>query len=107
MKYTFRFTDNANSYSRGYKEDSFFTKEYKLKNDKEALIKVLTIEKVYDEFDRDCEEYNSKSLEELKEIACNIDLGSPIVFWVKNENNEVIFDYGVDEEEFNDEYEEF
>ncbi len=92
MKYIFNFTDNVYQFSNGEAEDSFFEKEYRFKNDHDALIKALIIEEIYDKFDQELvEKFKNLTLEQLKERARSVDHGSPIVFSIKNEKGDVVY----------------
>lgn len=101
MKYIINYTDNNGARTRGWERDEYFCEEFDLENDREALRKVLEIQEQndYDEFE---EEFNDTPLEDLKNWACDIDtgFGSPVVFYVENENGERIYESGMDIEEW-------
>ena len=102
MKYIFNWTDNNRCYNRGYGEDHFFEKEYVFESDKEALKKVLEIQGSDIEDPEFIEDFNNADIEELKSWCWDIDVGfgSPVVFFAKKENGEMLFDSEMRAEEW-------
>lgn len=105
MKYRFYWTDNEHAYSRSEGDDEFNDDTLDLENDREALKEVLYTQEQFNEDDEDdVERFENSSLAELEEWASEIDVGfgSPVVFWVKNKNGKLVYDSGLDPDNWND-----
>lgn len=104
MKYRFYWTDNEHAYSRTEGDDEFNDDTLDLENDREALKEVLYTQGQFNEDDEDdVERFENSSLAELEEWANEIDVGfgSPVVFWVKNRNGKLVYDSGLDPDNWN------
>lgn len=91
MRYIFNYIDNNGAASRGSEKDTYYEEEeYELKNDREALLKVLEIQEQAEDDD-----FSSYSEEELNDYANENDVGfgAPVVFYVENEKGEKIFEW--------------
>lgn len=104
MKYRFYWTNNEHAYSRTEGDDKFNDDTLDLENDREALKEVLYTQEQFNEDDEDdVERFENSSLAELEEWANEIDVGfgSPVVFWVKNRNGKLVYDSGLDPDNWN------
>lgn len=98
MKYTIYYTDNWRCRNRGSGRDEFIKEVYEFENDKDALLKGISlqedesVEDIIEELDDGYE----TSEEELKRILEDTDygFGNPVVFWIKN-GSKKIYDTGL------------